>query len=120
VNVEEGLVTVRIGGIVTPAEQARGQQAVAEAIQKQGKVKVLVLAQGFQGWSWSKGDWSDVSFQAQYDVSIEKMAFVGDRKWDDLARVFTGKGLRQVPIEFFPDEEKARVWLDAPSTPVRR
>jgi len=109
VNVEERLVTVKIAGIITPAEQARGQRGIAEVIKKLGNVKVLVLARDFQGWG--RGDWSDVSFQAQYDEGIEKMAFVGDRKWDDLARVFIGKGIRQVPIEFFPDEDKARAWL---------
>ena len=109
VDVVGGLVTVKVGGLLTPAEHARAQERLVEFIPKQGKVKALVLAQDFQGWS--KGDWSDVSFQARHDRDIEKIAFVGDPKWDDLARSFTGKGFREVRIEFFADADEARAWL---------
>ena len=68
-----------------------------------------MLAQEFQGWD--KGDWSDISFQTEYDRYIEKMAVVGEKKWADLAMMFIGKGLRRVQIEFFADEEMARTWV---------
>ncbi|MCK5307531.1 MAG: STAS/SEC14 domain-containing protein, partial [Zetaproteobacteria bacterium] len=41
-------------------------------------------------------------------------AIVGDAEWRDLVYAFTGKGLREVPIEYFEanQEEAARQWLD--------
>jgi len=109
IDVSNCLVTAKIAGKLTPAEQVQFQKCVADLISKEGKVSVLVLAQEFQGWD--KGDWGDVSFQAEYDRHIEKMAVVGEKKWADLAMLFVGKGLRRVQIEFFADEEKARAWV---------
>lgn len=111
IDVTNGLVTARLAGKLTPDEQAQFQKTVVKVIKKEGKASVLVYAQDFQGWD--KGDWSDISFQAQYDSQIEKMAIVGKEKWADLAVMFTGKGLRKVPIEFFADPEKARAWITA-------
>ena len=43
------------------------------------------------------------------------MAIVGDRKWEDLSLLFTAKGLRAFPIEFFAPEQMsaAQDWLAA-------
>jgi len=41
------------------------------------------------------------------------MAIVGDKKWEDLTLLFTAKGLRKFPIEYFEPAAiaKARAWL---------
>jgi hypothetical protein len=39
------------------------------------------------------------------------MAIVGDRKWSDLALLFTSQGLRPFPIEYFEGVDKAQAWL---------
>lgn len=110
-GMEDGLVTVKVAGKLAPADLAQFQQGMVKLIQNEGKTRVLVLAEEFQGWE--KGDWGDISFQARYDPMIEKMAIVGCERWRDLALLFTGKGLRRVPIEFFGDAEKARAWVAA-------
>ena len=53
----------------------------------------------------------------KYDKLIEKIAIVGEKKWEELAMIFTGKGVRPIPIEFFTPAElpKARVWLTGPA-----
>jgi len=50
----------------------------------------------------------------QHDASIDRMAIVGDRKWADLALLFTTQGLRPFPIEYFDtaDAAGARAWLE--------
>ncbi len=59
---------------------------------------MLVLTDNFEGWERG-GAWNDFSF-SDSDASIERMAIVGDRKWEDLALLFTAKGLRAFPIEY--------------------
>lgn len=114
IDVNAGIVTTRVSGTLTQAALSGMQKAVAEVIRRQGKVRILVLAEQFAGWERG-GAWNDFSFQAQYDPSIEKMAIVGDQRWEDLALIFTAKDLRRFPIEYFaPDElDKARAWLNA-------
>jgi hypothetical protein len=107
-----GIVTLRISGQLTQAELAAVQRKIGTLIQHRGKVRALVLVENFKGWA-KDGDWGDLSFQLEHDQDIERMALVGDRKWEELAAVFMGKGLRPFPIEFFQpaDTAKARAWL---------
>jgi hypothetical protein len=75
-------------------------------------MRLLVLTDDFQGWEQA-GDWGDLSFMLQNDPFMEKMAIVGDKKWQDLAVIFAGKGFRHCLVEYFPPEEaaKAQAWL---------
>ena len=65
------------------------------------------------GWDADK-DWGDITASEKVDPYIKKMAIVGDNKWRDLADVFTLKGLRYLPIEYFEtsQEEEAHHWLE--------
>jgi len=49
------------------------------------------------------------------DPFIRKMAIVGEKKWEELAMLFTGQGMRKFPIEYFPpaDLDRAKTWLTA-------
>ena len=112
-DAREGVVTVNLSGMLTQSELAQLQKAAADILRVQGKVRLLVLAGDFTGWE--RGDWDDFSFQSEFDPSIEKMAIVGDKRWEDLALLFTARDLRQFPIEYFAtgDLETARAWIEA-------
>lgn len=109
-----GVVTVRVSGTLTQAALVDVQQATADIIRAQGKVRILVLAGDFTGWERG-GEWADFSFQEDFDPYIEKMAIVGDKRWEDLALIFVAKGLRNFPIEYFASSEQAsaQAWLRA-------
>src|SRR5688572_25577699 len=108
----DGVVTLKISGKFTQAELASIQVGTAELISSGGKWRVLVLTENFQGWELG-GEWSDFSVQSENDARIEKMAIVGERRWEELALIFTAKGLRPFPIEFFEPTQLslARAWL---------
>jgi hypothetical protein len=112
VSNDEGILTIRITGRLAQPELAASQKAAAEILRQQGRSRLLVVADRFQGWE-KGGDWGDLSGQAELDPYVEKMAIVGEQKWQDLALVFAGKGIRHVPVEYFlpADMEKARAWL---------
>ena len=107
-----GVVTIRLSGKLSYAEYANGQKQMAEILREQGKMRGLILLENYLG-NEKEGDWGDISFQAEYDSFIEKIAIVGDRKWETEAMLFTGKGIRRVAIEYFEpaDLSKARAWL---------
>jgi SpoIIAA-like len=112
VSVVDGVLTLRVRGTLTHAELTAVQRKGAEILAEQGTLRVLVLAEGFAGWARG-GDWGDVSFQSENDARIAKLAIVGDRKWEELALMFTAQGLRDFPIEYFElaDTAGARAWL---------
>jgi hypothetical protein len=111
VNNAGNSVTVRVSGKLSQSELAAAQKSAVEILEKEGKRRVLVVAENFQGWG--KGDWGDLSGQAELDEHIDRMAIVGDKKWEDLAILFAGKGIRHIAIEYFPptDFAKAQAWL---------
>ena len=89
-------------------------QASAKAsIGQQGQLRLLIIAEDFQGWRESD-DWSDVSFRDN-DPYIKKMDIVGERQLEQLALIFAASPSRKFPIEYFqPAElERARAWLAA-------
>jgi hypothetical protein len=110
-----GIVTIKVTGRLMESELAGVQHRTAAIIRAQGKVRLLVVAEAFEGWQRG-GEWNDFALQKQTDPFIEKMAVVGDKQWQDLALAFTAKGLRPFPIEYFAPGEiaKARAWLEAP------
>lgn len=111
-DASNGLLTVKITGKLEKSDLERAQASAVEVIQKHGKVRVLVITTDFLGWA-REGDWSDTSFPATHGKHIEKIAIVGDRRWEDLVLAFTGKGFRPTAIEYFAtaDLPKARTWV---------
>ena len=108
----EGVLTIKISGKLRQSELAAAQKNAAKILQKRGGSRVLVLAEKFEGWE--KGDdWGDLSGQAQLDAQIDRMAIVGEKRWEDVALLFTGKGIRHVDIEYFSPTElpRAQSWL---------
>ena len=73
-----------------------------------------IILEAFEGWE-RRGDWGDVSFMTEQGQHIEKMAIVGDEKWQDDAFAFTAKGFRATTIEFrIPSRlNEARTWLSS-------
>jgi hypothetical protein len=108
------LLQIKIRGMLKKADYDRIIQIAKEAIAREGKVRALVIIEGFEGWERS-GDWGDVSFMMEQGQHIEKMAIVGDEKWRDDALAFTAKGFRPTAIEFFAPSRmnEARMWLNA-------
>jgi hypothetical protein len=106
-------MTLRASGLLKEDELLGVQKKMAAVISKQKKARILVLVEDFEGWD-PNGTWNDFSFQDKLDPSIEKMAIVGDKKWQDLALMFSAQGLRGFPIEYFvpADLGKAQAWLE--------
>jgi len=104
-------LTFKISGKLAQSELVDAQKSAAEILQKEGKKHLLVIADHFEGWG--KGDWADLSGQMAIDPYIDRMAIVGEKKWEDLALLFAGKGIRRVPIEYFSPAQiaQAQAWL---------
>lgn len=54
---------------------------VERLIQQQGKLRVLVQMRDFRGWTLG-ALWEDIKFDLKHFGDIERVAFVGDRKWE--------------------------------------
>jgi len=107
------LLQIKIRGLLKKADHDRIVQIAKEAIAREGKIRALLILEGFEGWERHEG-WGNVSFMMEEGRDIEKMAIVGDEKWKDDVIAFTAKGFRPTAIEFFAGSRvtAARVWVN--------
>ena len=106
------LLVLRITGELKKSELDAVQSEFVQKIAGTGTIKLLVLLENFTGWERSEG-WGDTDFFFSHRNDFEKIAVVGDPRWEAQVLAFTGAGLRKGPVKFFPEAAKseARAWL---------
>lgn len=106
------LLILHVGGELKKSELDAVQSEFVEKIAGEGTVKLLVLLENFTGWERSE-QWGDTDFFFSYRNDFEKIAVVGDPRWEAQVLAFTGAGLRKGPVKLFPQtsESEARAWL---------
>jgi hypothetical protein len=105
-------VSVKIKSILKKSELDQMQEVAKKAIEREGKVRILVTLDNFLGWERGD-DWGDISFDIKHDKDIEKIAIVGDEKWRDLTLAFLAKPFRPMEIKYFDSSQidRARSWI---------
>jgi hypothetical protein len=85
---------------------------VDAAIAQQGKVRMLAWFHDFHGWD-KHALWDDTKFATTHCTKIERIALVGEKKWEEwMAKVC--KPFTMATIKYFDasDIESAWKWLE--------
>lgn len=111
---ENGVWVLHISGALRKEELDAAQAVGISTMGPQDTAKVLVMVAGdFCGWV---GDevWNDMTFFVEHGDRIEKIAIVGEPKWEARMLMFTGAGFRRAPVKYFTRDQlaEARAWLD--------
>lgn len=116
VSTNRNVAEFRVTGQVKQDSMEKAHQVCEQMIRQNGKVSILILTEDFSGWEEGK-EWENTEFSDKNDAFIDKIALVGKEEWRDSALIFTLKGLRPVPIEYFEphQEAEARTWLETPN-----
>ena len=81
---------------------------VDAAAQKHGKVRLLAQFHDFHGWD-AKALWDDIKFSTTHCTKIEKIALVGEKKWEQwMAKVC--KPFTMAKIEYFDASQTDAAW----------
>lgn len=110
---ESGIWVLRVSGALRKEELDAVQAAGLKGMGPDESARVLVIVEGdFRGWV---GDevWNDMTFFVQHGDRIQKIAIVGDPKWETRMLMFTGAGFRRAPVRYFARGQfaEARAWL---------
>ncbi|SFV50667.1 hypothetical protein MNB_SV-8-1420 [hydrothermal vent metagenome] len=73
------------------------------------EVDLLVDMRDFTGWELLAG-WDDMKFGLKHRNAFDKMAIVGNKKWEELS-VKMMSHLMKGKSKFFKEREKALSWL---------
>ena len=81
------------------------------AIEKNGKIHVLFLMLGFQGWK-AGHLWNDIHLELKHFDCIERVAIVGEAQFENGAWLFS-RPFTAAIIKYFDlhDLDQAREWL---------
>jgi hypothetical protein len=84
---------------------------VEQAVNKHRKVRMLVRMHDFHGWS-AGALWEDVKFDFRHFAHFDRLAFVGDKRWEANMAVFC-KPFTTAKIRYFDftDEAQALNWI---------
>ena len=81
------------------------------AVAKEGKIRLLAQFHDFHGWDLH-ALWDDIKFSTKHCLDIERIALVGDKKWEEwMAKVC--KPFTMAKIKYFnhSEIESAKAWL---------
>jgi len=83
------------------------------AIQKHGKVRLLAKFHDFHGWD-PHALWDDIRFDLKHHGDFEKIALVGDKKWEKWMAAIC-KPFTSAHIQYFAADavDQAWEWLKA-------
>src|SRR5580704_6658641 len=81
---------------------------VDKAFAAQGKLRMLALFHDFHGWDLH-ALWDDIKFSTTHCTKIERIALVGDKKWEEwMAKVC--KPFTMAKIKYFQASEITAAW----------
>ena len=107
------LLAVRLTGTLQKDDYKHFLPTVERAIQKHGKLRILVEMHDFHGWALG-ALWEDIKFDVKHYKDIERLAMVGDKKWEQRMATFC-KPFTTAKIKYFPQGQsaEARAWIAA-------
>lgn len=106
------LVVVRLSGTLTKQDYEHWLPEVERLIGLQGKIRVLVQMHDFHGWTMG-AVWEDIKFDWKHFGHIERLALVGERKWEAGMAAFC-KPFTTAKIRYFDQAhfDEAVSWIN--------
>jgi hypothetical protein len=116
VSVETGTdstVVVQVSGKLHKADYEQFVPKLESLIHKHGKIRVLFEMHDFHGWD-AGALWADVKFDMKHFKDIERLAVVGETKWEKGMATFC-KPFTKAQIRYFDHANAgdARTWIQA-------
>jgi len=124
----DGLETISVGrvlevratGKLTKDSYQEFVPIVDEQIKEYGKLRILFIMVDFHGWT-AGAMWEDLKFDLKHWKDIERLAIVGDKKWEKGMATFC-QPFTKAQIRYFDVRqlEEARQWLESESVPATK
>ncbi len=113
-NEEDGgkVLTVHVSGKMVKADYEVFVPEFDRLVAQHRKLRVLFDMTGLLGWD-AGALWADTKFAIKHYSDIERIAMVGEKKWQHGMATFC-KPFTKAKVAYFDciDAEKAREWLD--------
>jgi hypothetical protein len=107
------IIEIQVTGKLTKEDYRRFVPRIEEMIAQHGKVRILFEMLDFHGWK-AGALWEDVKFDFKHFSDIDRVAIVGNQRWQKVMVIFC-KPFTAAKVHFFDFTrlEEARSWLRA-------
>jgi len=109
---DEGeVLIIKAIGKLTKEDYETFVPKVEQLIKHFGKIRILFEMKDFHGWDAS-ALWQDIKFDIRHFKDIERLALVGDKKWEKGMGIFC-KPFTTAKVKYFDSKEidKAQAWI---------
>ncbi|MGD9646862.1 MAG: STAS/SEC14 domain-containing protein [Pirellulales bacterium] len=106
------VLTVKLSGKLEKQDYEHFTPVVERAVKQHGPVRMLVELADFHGWTLG-ALWEDMKFDWKHFADIERLALVGDSKWEEGMAAFC-KPFTKAKIQYFDltKEGEAQKWIN--------
>ena len=106
------VLEVQVQGKLTKEDYEAFVPEIERLIQQHGKLRILFYMHEFEGWS-AGALWQDIKFDAKHFNDIERLALVGESKWQEGMAVFC-KPFTTAKVRYFDRSKlaEARQWIE--------
>jgi hypothetical protein len=107
------VLDVQVSGKLAKSDYQHFVPEVERLIQQHGKIRILLEMNNFHGWD-TGALWEDIKFDLKHFSHIERLAMVGDKRWQKGMSVFC-RPFTTAKIKYFDRShlEDARKWAEA-------
>jgi hypothetical protein len=106
------IVVIHVTGKLAKADYERFAPEFERLVREHGKLRVLFDMTAFHGWE-AGALWEDIKFDIKHFADIERLAMVGEKKWQQGMAAFC-RPFTKATIRYFDHAAvaQARAWLD--------
>lgn len=107
------IMIVHVSGKLTKEDYAHFIPEIERMIREVGKIRLLFEMHDFHGWD-AGALWEDIKFDLKHFADIERLAMVGEKKWEEWMATFC-KPFTSAEIRYFDQSQAdaARQWISA-------
>jgi hypothetical protein len=107
-TMSDKVLAFKMSGKLHDEDYKRFVPLIDAAVANEGKVRLLAEFEDFHGWDLH-ALWDDIKFSTTHCTKIERIALVGDRKWEEwMARVC--KPFTLAKIRYFDVSQRDAAW----------
>lgn len=106
---EGNVLGVRVSGAIAGDDYERFRPIVDEKVRQHGKVRLLIHMDAFGGWGDLDAAWEDLKLDAVHYGDVERLAMVGEERWQDWTAQLTDL-LAPGDVRYFDEADLDGAW----------
>lgn len=108
---DNGILRLKATGKLTDEEIKRVVPQIEEIMSLDDKIRILIELEDFDGWTL-KGLWQDLKFDVAHHDDMDRVAIVGDRRWQEWGTRLSSPFFK-AEMRYFDRDQKpeAETWL---------